>query len=70
MTAAEVFKTLQQNADASRRVAAAVLEDLVAETELLNAEVGGMQYSIMPRSQGPETADVEKLRFVLPEYFR
>lgn len=70
VTAAEVFKTLRQNADTSRYVAAAVLEDLVKETELLKAEAGSMQYSIMPRSGEMSAEDAKTLEYVLPGYFK
>ena len=70
VTAAEVFKTLKQNADTSRYVAAAVLEDLVKETELLQTEAGSMQFSIMPRSGEQSAKDLATLSYVLPGYFK
>ncbi|KAF7984311.1 hypothetical protein HWV62_15291 [Athelia sp. TMB] len=70
VTAAEVFKTLKQNADTSRYVAAAVLEDLVKETELLQTEAGSMQFSIMPRSGEQSSKDLATLGYVLPGYFK
>ncbi|KIM77049.1 hypothetical protein PILCRDRAFT_12397 [Piloderma croceum F 1598] len=69
VTAAEVFKTLKQNADTSRHVAAAVLEDLVKETNLLEAEAGSMKFSIMPRTAEQKASDLKKLSYVLPDYF-
>lgn len=69
VTAAEVFKTLKQNADTSRHVAAAVLEDLVKETNLLEAEAGTMKFSIMPRTAEQKASDLKKLNYVLPDYF-
>lgn len=69
VTAAEVFKTLKQNADTSRHVAAAILEDLVKETSLLEEEAGNMKFSIMPRSEELKDSDLKKLGFLLPEYF-
>jgi len=69
ITAAEIFKTLKQNADTSRHVAAAVLEDLVKETNLLEAETGSMKFSIMPRTAAPKASDIKKLSYVLPDYF-
>ena len=69
VTAAEVFKTLKQNADTSRHVAAAILEDLVKETNLLEAEAGSMKFSIMPRTAEQKTSDLKKLSYVLPDYF-
>jgi 5'-methylthioadenosine phosphorylase len=74
VTAAEVFKTLQQNADTSRHVAASVLSDLHAaitgvDKDILLEEVGSMKFSIMPRSVKQKPEDRQKLAFVLPEYF-
>ncbi|KAI0915519.1 hypothetical protein AcV5_003717 [Taiwanofungus camphoratus] len=72
VTAADVFKTLQENARVSRHVAAAILEDLHAaavEGDILTEEVGSMQYSIMPRSKQQKDEDREKLRYILPQYF-
>lgn len=69
VTTTEVFKTLKQNADTSRHVAAAILEDLAKETSLLEEEVGSMKFSIMPRSGNLKDSDLQKLGFVLPEYF-
>ena len=69
VTAAEIFKTLKQNADTSRHVAAAILEDLVKETNLLEAEAGTMKFSIMPRTAKLNASDMKKLSFVLPDYF-
>ncbi|OSX60696.1 hypothetical protein POSPLADRAFT_1048078 [Postia placenta MAD-698-R-SB12] len=72
VTAAEVFKTLQENARISRHVAATVLEELnaaAADGELLAGEVGAMQYSIMPRSAQQTDEDRQKLAYILPTYF-
>lgn len=79
VTAAEVFKTLQANADTSRHVAATVLDELhqvidgetngVSGAELLLEEVGSMKNSIMPRSEKAKEEDIKKLGFILPQYF-
>jgi len=74
VTAAEVFKTLKENADTSRLVAARVLEELHLEigTEgrgLLLEEEGSMKFSIMPRSGEQKPEDRKKLAYILPEYF-
>ncbi|KAG2064590.1 Methylthioadenosine phosphorylase [Suillus decipiens] len=72
VTAAEVFKTLQDNANTSRHVAATVLEDLHAaalDGDILSEEKGGMRFSIMPRSGGENQEDIKKLAFILPDYF-
>jgi 5'-methylthioadenosine phosphorylase len=37
--------------------------------ELLLEEVGSMKFSIMPRSHPAKAEDLQKLAFVLPEYF-
>jgi 5'-methylthioadenosine phosphorylase len=73
VTAAEVFKTLQSNADTSRHVAAKILEDLhdaASKGDILTEEVGSMKFSIMPRSEGQKEEDIRKLSYVLPEYFQ
>ena len=73
VTAAEILKTLQSNADTSRQVAAKILEDLhdaASDGGILTEEVGSMKFSIMPRSQGQEGEDIRKLSYVLPEYFQ
>ena len=73
VTAAEVFKTLQSNADTSRHVAAKILEDLhdaASKGDILTEEVGSMKYSIMPRSEGQKEEDIHRLSYVLPEYFQ
>jgi 5'-methylthioadenosine phosphorylase len=74
VTAAEVFKTLKANADTSRLVISAILEDLHGsltgpEANLFLQEVGSMKLSIMPRSKQLKEEDRKKLAFVLPEYF-
>ncbi|KAF8345800.1 nucleoside phosphorylase domain-containing protein [Amanita rubescens] len=79
VTAAEVFKTLQANADTSRHVAATVLDELhqvidgetngVSGAELLLEEVGSMKNSILPRPEKPKEEDRRKLGFILPQYF-
>ena len=78
VTAAEVFKTLKANADTSRLVISAILEDLhgslttTGDDETTNVflqEVGSMKLSIMPRSGKLKEEDKKKLGYVLPEYF-
>lgn len=72
VTAAEVFKTLQDNANTSRHVAATVLEDLHAaalDGDILSEEKGSMRFSIMPRSGEQDEEDIKKLAFILPDYF-
>jgi 5'-methylthioadenosine phosphorylase len=71
VTAAEVIKILHQNASTSRHVAAFVLARLFEALEdpnsgIGNEEQGTMAFSIMRKPSEPE--DVEKLRFILPEY--
>lgn len=72
VTAAEVFKTLTDNANTSRHVAAAVLEDLHAaalDGDILSEEKGSMRFSIMPRTGEHNQEDIKKLAFILPDYF-
>ncbi|KAJ3821283.1 nucleoside phosphorylase domain-containing protein [Lentinula raphanica] len=73
VTAAEVFKTLTQNADTSRHVAATILDDIydafAADGGDMLEEVGGMKLSIMPRSVQQNIEDRRKLAYILPEYF-
>ena len=73
VTAAEVFKTLSDNANTSRHVAGVVLEDLhaaVLDGDILSEEKGSMRFSIMPRSGEQNQEDVKKLAFILPDYFK
>ncbi|KAG7095195.1 hypothetical protein E1B28_005972 [Marasmius oreades] len=81
VTATEVFKTLNANADTSRHVAATILEDLHQalsdkgstggdgrNSNILLEEVGTMKLSMPPSSkQNPD--DRKKLAYILPEYF-
>ncbi|KAE9401129.1 purine and uridine phosphorylase [Gymnopus androsaceus JB14] len=72
ITTADVFKTLQDNANRSRLVAASVLDELsiaASQGDILSMEVGSMKLSIMPRSENQKEEDREKLRYILPEYF-
>ena len=72
VTAAEVFKTLQTNAELSRKVAGSVLEELheaAAQGDILTEEVGSIKFAIMPRSEKQKDEDREKLSYVLPTYF-
>ncbi|KAG8732816.1 S-methyl-5-thioadenosine phosphorylase [Ceratobasidium sp. 414] len=70
VTVAEVFKTLQENADRSRKVTATILEELhelVERGEVLTHAEDGMQYSMVTRDWPEE--DRKKLAYVLPKYF-
>ncbi|CAE6460660.1 unnamed protein product [Rhizoctonia solani] len=70
VTVAEVYKTLSNNADRSRKITATILEELheiVERGEVLTSAEGGMQYSLVSRNWPEE--DRKKLAFVLPKYF-
>jgi 5'-methylthioadenosine phosphorylase len=75
VTASEVFKTLKANADISRHVAEAILDDLQAaitnpsNDRIFLEETSKMKFSIMPRSAQQKDEDRAKLAYVLPEYF-
>jgi 5'-methylthioadenosine phosphorylase len=72
VTASEVFKTLQANAETSRHVAATILQELHAATlqgDILSEEAGSMRLSIMPRSTQQRQEDRDKMSYVLPGYF-
>ena len=75
VTASEVFKTLKANADTSRLVISAILEDLhesltgQKEASVFLQEVGSMKLSIMPISGKLKEENRKKLAYVLPEYF-
>ncbi|KAI0028486.1 nucleoside phosphorylase domain-containing protein [Vararia minispora EC-137] len=72
VTAAEVFKTLQANADASRLIAEKVLDamhEAVTQGDVLSEVQGSMKFSIMPRAVKQDEADLAKLHYILPEYF-
>ena len=71
VTVAEVFKTLQDNAATSRRVAAAILEhvhDIVEKQSVLTNSTGGMKFSIITSPEHQSEEDRKKLSFILP-YF-
>jgi len=71
VTVAEVFKTLQDNAATSRRVAAAILEhvhDIVEKQSVLTNATGGMKFSIITSPEHQSEEDRKKLSFILP-YF-
>ena len=70
----KTFKTLKENADTSRLVISAILEDLHEsltgqEASVFLQEVGSMKFSVMPRSGELKEEDKKKLGYVLPEYF-
>ncbi|KAF8759671.1 hypothetical protein RHS01_02248 [Rhizoctonia solani] len=70
VTVAEVYKTLSNNADRSRKITATILEELheiVERGDVLTSAEGGMQYSLITRDWPEE--DRKKLAFVLPKYF-
>jgi 5'-methylthioadenosine phosphorylase len=72
VTAFDVFKTLQQNAETSRFVIATVLEDFFKEAplgEIQNEEKGCMKFALMRKPEDCEEEDRKKLAFILPEYF-
>lgn len=72
VTAAEVFKVLQKNAQLSRTVAATILDELHEAAEeggILTEQVGSMKFSIMPRSEKQKDEDRHKLAYILPDYF-
>jgi 5'-methylthioadenosine phosphorylase len=72
VTAAEVFKTLRENAETSHHVAGTILQELhaaVLQGDILSEEAGSMQSAIMPRSEQQTQADRDRLRYVLPTYF-
>jgi 5'-methylthioadenosine phosphorylase len=72
VTAAEVFKTLRENAETSRHVAGTILQELhvaALQGDILSEELGSMRYSIMPRSAEQSQEDRDKLRYILPTYF-
>ena len=72
VTASQVLQTLQANANTSRHVAAHILQDLhfAAQGDLLREEQGSMAFSIMPKSVDQKEEDVQKLAYILPEYFK
>jgi 5'-methylthioadenosine phosphorylase len=72
VTASEVFKTLEENAETSRHVAATILQEMHAaalQGDILSEEAGSMRLSIMPRSAQQKQEDRKKMRYVLPAYF-
>jgi len=78
VTAADVFKTLEANAETSRYVAATVLEDLAlgianndADLEsILTEEEGNMQSSMMGHQAKLDPQEAAELAYILPRYFK
>lgn len=71
VTVAEVIKTLKANADASRKVAAALIEDV--SDALLRGNVitdgeGSMRYAVITHGDAQTEEDKKKLSYILP-YF-
>ncbi|KAF9508255.1 hypothetical protein BS47DRAFT_240260 [Hydnum rufescens UP504] len=72
VTVSEVFKTLQDNAATSRRVAAAIIEhvhDIVEKDTVLTNVIGSMRFSIVTPQERQSEEDRKKLSFILP-YFK
>ena len=72
VTVTQVHETLKANAETARHIAASVLEDLHLATvqgDIMSEEKGSMKYSIMPSHGKRSEEDVEKLAYILPEYF-
>lgn len=72
VTVAEVFKTLSENADLSRRVAGAILEHVnaaILKKDVLTSAEGGMKFSIMTRKELQSEEDKKTLGYILPAYF-
>jgi 5'-methylthioadenosine phosphorylase len=72
VTVSEVFKTLQDNAATSRRVAAAIIEhvhDIVEKGTVLTNAIGSMRFSIVTPQERQSKEDRRKLSFILP-YFK
>jgi 5'-methylthioadenosine phosphorylase len=71
VTVEEIMKTLKSNADTSRKLAAALLEDVsnaIAKADVLTQAIGSMKFSITtaPHAQKPE--DRKKLSYILPHF--
>lgn len=72
MTVPEVLKTLHDNAETSRRVAAHILgrvHSMVEKNEVLTHATGSMKYSIVTQPEFQTVEDRTKLAYILPEYF-
>lgn len=72
VTAAEVFKTLQANADTSRTVTAHIIEELnsvVEEGSILSQEEGCMRFALMRDPAKVPEEGRKKLSYILPNYF-
>lgn len=72
VTVAEVFKTLQDNAETSRNVIATIVAHvhvMVESGTVLKSAAGGMKYSILTPQPAQKPEDREKLKYILPEYF-
>ncbi|TEB19090.1 S-methyl-5'-thioadenosine phosphorylase [Coprinellus micaceus] len=75
VTAHDVFQVLHDNSATAKLVLSKILDDLQADLiadgvkESLLQEVGGMKFSIMPRSVKQKQEDRDKLAYILPAYF-
>ncbi len=72
VTVAEVYKTLQDNAETSRNVITTIfahVHDMVESGTVLKSAVGGMKYSLVTPKDVQKPEDREKFKYILPEYF-
>ncbi|KAG8877352.1 S-methyl-5-thioadenosine phosphorylase [Tulasnella sp. 331] len=71
VTVEEVMKTLKVNADTSRKVAAALLEDVsnaIAKGDVLTQAVGSMKFAVSTHPAAQAEEDRKKLLFILPHF--
>lgn len=71
VTVAEVMRTLKTNADSSRKVAAALLQDVsdaIAKGDVLTQAVGSMKFSIATQPHAQKEEDRKKLAYILPQF--
>jgi len=71
VTVAEVVKTLKKNADTSRKVASALIEEVsnaIVKGDVLTEAAGSMQWSTVTQAAAQSAEDKKKLSYILP-YF-
>ncbi|SCV74833.1 BQ2448_7862 [Microbotryum intermedium] len=71
VTVEEVMKTLSTNASLSKHITAEILgkvHDALAKGEIESAK-GGMRWSLMTRHEFVKQEDLNRYRYILPEYF-
>lgn len=71
VTVEEIMKTLKSNADISRKVAAALLEEVsnaIAKRDVLTQAIGAMKFAVSTHPHAQKEEDRKKLSYILPHF--